>query len=74
MCCVYKILYLNTLSYRFHNEEKEEMCMDFIMRPCKIWKPNGGHCVEKSLAAKSKYVDTPKPGSINCLDRTILMV
>ena len=43
-------------------------------RPCKIWAPYGGHCVEKSLAPKSKYVDTPKPGSINCLDRTNLMV
>ena len=44
------------------------------MRPCKIWAPYGGHCVEKSLAPKSKYVDTPKPGSINYLGRTILMV
>ena len=46
----------------------------FYKRPCKIWAPYGGHCVEKSLAPKSKYVDTPKPGSINCLNRTILMV
>ena len=31
MCCVYKILYLNTLSIRFNNEEKEEMCSDFLI-------------------------------------------
>ena len=31
MRCVYKILYFNTLSNRFNNEEKEEMCMDFPM-------------------------------------------
>ena len=31
MRCVYKILYFNTLSIRFNNEEKEEMCMDFLM-------------------------------------------
>ena len=31
-------------------------------RPCNIWAPCGGHCVEKSLAPKSKYVDTPKLG------------
>ena len=43
------------------------------MRPCKIWAPYGGHCVEKSLAPKSKYVDTPKPASINYLGRTILI-
>ena len=29
MRCVYKILYLNTLSIRFNNKEKKEMCMDF---------------------------------------------
>ena len=45
-----------------------------LKRPCKIWAPYGGHCVEKSLAPKSKYVDTPKSGSIKCLGRTILMV
>ena len=44
------------------------------MRPCKIWAPYSGHCVEKSLAPKSKYDDTPKPGSIKCLSHTILMV
>ena len=43
-------------------------------RPFKIWAPYGGNCVEKSLASKSKYVDTPKPGSIKCLGHTILMV
>ena len=43
-------------------------------RPCKIWAPYGGYCVEKSLAPKSKYADTPKPDSINCLDRIILRV
>ena len=43
------------------------------MGPCKIWAPYVGHCVEKSLWPKSKYVDIPKPGSINCLGRTILM-
>ena len=43
-------------------------------RPCKIWAPYGGHCVEKILAPKSKYVDTPKPGSINSLGHTIPMV
>ena len=31
MCCVYKILYLNTLSNRFYDEEKEEMYMDFLI-------------------------------------------
>ena len=31
MCCVYKIPYLNTLSNRFYNEEKEEICMDFLI-------------------------------------------
>ena len=31
MCCVYKILYLNTLLNRFNNEEKEEMCTDFLI-------------------------------------------
>ena len=29
MSCVYKILYLNTLSIRFNNNEEEEMCTDF---------------------------------------------
>ena len=29
MCCVYKIHYLTTLSNRFNNEEKEEICTDF---------------------------------------------
>ena len=33
-----------------------------LMRPCKIWAPYGGHCVEKSLALKSKYEVTSKPG------------
>ena len=52
-------------------------CLDAICsikRPCKIWAPYVGQCVEKSLALKSKYVDTPKTGSINCLGRTIPMV
>ena len=31
MCCVYKIPYLNTLSNRFYNEEKEEICTDFLI-------------------------------------------
>ena len=31
MRCVYKILYFNTLSISFNNEEKVEMCMDIIM-------------------------------------------
>ena len=31
MPCIYEILYLNTLSIRFNNEEKEEMCMDFLI-------------------------------------------
>ena len=31
MCFVYKILYLNTLSIRFNNEEGEEMCKDFLI-------------------------------------------
>ena len=43
-------------------------------RPCKIWVPYGGHYLEKNLAPKSKYVDTPKPSATNCLGRTILMV
>ena len=36
-------------------------------RPWKILAKYGGHCVEKSLAPKSKYGDIPEPGSINCL-------
>ena len=44
------------------------------MRPCKTWAPYDGHCVEKILAPKSKYVDTPKPGSINSRGHTIPMV
>ena len=43
-------------------------------RPCKIWAPYVGHCIKKSLAPKSKYVDTPKPGSINCLGCTMELV
>jgi hypothetical protein len=31
VCCLYKILYLKTLSIRFINEEKEEMCTDFLI-------------------------------------------
>ena len=31
MRCVHKIIYLNTLSIRFNNKEKEKMCMDFII-------------------------------------------
>ena len=31
MCCVYKIPYLNTLSNRFYNKEKEEICTDFLI-------------------------------------------
>ena len=31
MRCVYNIIYLNTLSIRFNNEEKEKMCTDFII-------------------------------------------
>ena len=31
MHCVYKILSLNTLSIRFHIEEEEEMCTDFLI-------------------------------------------
>ena len=31
MCCVYDFFYLNTLSNRFNNEEKEEMCSDFLI-------------------------------------------
>ena len=31
MCDVYKIPDLNTLSIRLNNEEKEEMCMDFLI-------------------------------------------
>ena len=31
MCCVYKILYLITLSIRFNNEGKEEMFTDFLI-------------------------------------------
>ena len=52
--------------------QKEEKKL--LMGPSKIGAPYGGHCVEKSLAPKSKYVDTPKLGPINCLDHTILMV
>ena len=41
-------------------EEKEcPLIQTLCMRPCKIWAPYGGHCVEKSQAPKSKYVDTP---------------
>ena len=36
-----------------------------IMRPCKIWAPYSGHCIEKCLAPKSKYVDAPKQGKIS---------
>ena len=31
MCCVNKFIYLYTLAIRFHNEEKEEMCRDFLI-------------------------------------------
>ena len=31
------------------------------MGPCYIWAPYDGHCVETSLAPKSKYIGTPKP-------------
>ena len=31
MRCVYRIIYLNTLSIRFNNDAKEEMCTDFII-------------------------------------------
>ena len=30
MCCVYKILDLNTLSVGFNNEEKQEKCTDVL--------------------------------------------
>ena len=38
-----------------------------LRRPCKIWATYWGRCVEKILAPKSKYIDTLKPGSKNCL-------
>ena len=31
----------------------------FPKRPCKIWAPYCGHCVEKNLPPTSKYVDPP---------------
>ena len=31
MCCVYNFSYLNTLSTRFNNEEREEMFSDFLI-------------------------------------------
>ena len=31
MRCVYKIIYLKTLLIRFNNEEKVNICMDFII-------------------------------------------
>ena len=31
MPCVYKILYLNSLSFRFDDEEKEEMYTDILI-------------------------------------------
>ena len=31
MCCVNKFIYLYTLAIRFNNEEKEEMCTDFLI-------------------------------------------
>ena len=34
------------------------------MRPCMIGAPYGDPCVEKILAPKSKYVDTPKQAKI----------
>ena len=43
-------------------QEGEVLFTNCFKRPCKIWAPYGGHCVEKSLAPKSKYVDTPKLG------------
>jgi hypothetical protein len=43
-------------------------------RPCKIWASYGGRCVEKILTPKSKYIDTSKPGSKNCLGHSFLMV
>ena len=30
MCCVYTFSYFDALSNRFNNEEKEEMCQDFL--------------------------------------------
>ena len=31
MCCVSNFSYLNTLSNRFNNEEKEEMFLNFLI-------------------------------------------
>jgi hypothetical protein len=42
----------------------------FVKRPCKIWAPYVGHRIEKSIAPKSKYVDTPKPDLTICLGDT----
>ena len=40
-----------------------------VLRGLARYAPYGGHCVEKSLAPKSKYVDTPKT-RLNKLSRS----